>query len=167
MSNSVLPIDGRPLGSSLPGILQARILEWVAISCSDPWKWKVKVNPRSRVRLFTTPWTVTHQDPLSMGFSRQEYWSGVPCPSPHNTLWGVNKHSENSVNLDRHCKWKTFNVKRLDGDLQTSMLVNISLICHCHQRRIQLPLCLEYLSLHRLMPWKLRWQQAALVVACF
>ena len=127
----------------------------------------MKVNPLSCVWLFATPWTVVHQDPLSMGFSRKEYCSGVPCPSPHNTLWGVNKHSENSVNLDGHCKWETFNVKRLDGDLQTSMLVNISLVCHCHQRRMQLPLCLEYISLHRLMPWKLRWQQAAPVGACF
>ena len=58
------------------GILQARILEWVAISFSNAWKWKMKVKSLSRVRLFATPWTAAHQPPLSMGFSRQEYWSG-------------------------------------------------------------------------------------------
>ena len=76
------PIDGSPLGSSVPGILQARILEWVAISFSNAWKWKVKVKSLSRVQLFTIPWTAAYQAPPSMGFSRQEYWSGLPLPSP-------------------------------------------------------------------------------------
>ena len=76
------PIDGSSPGSSVPGILQARTLEWVAISFSDAWKWKVKVKSLSRVRLLATPWTVAYQAPLSMGFPRQEYWSGVPLPSP-------------------------------------------------------------------------------------
>ena len=76
------PIDGSPPGSPIPGILQARTLEWVAISFSNAWKWKVKVKTFSRVRLFVTPWTAAYQAPLSMGFSRQEYWSGVPLPSP-------------------------------------------------------------------------------------
>ena len=75
------PTDGSPLGSSVPGILQARILEWVAISFSNAWKWKVKVKSLSRVRLFWTPWTGAYQAPLPMGFSRQEHWSGVPLPS--------------------------------------------------------------------------------------
>ena len=75
------PIDGSPAGSPVPGILQARTLEWVAISFSNAWKWKVKVNLLSCVRLFTTPWTAAYQAPLSMGSSRQEYWSGVPSPS--------------------------------------------------------------------------------------
>ena len=75
------PIDGRPPGSPIPGILQARILEWVAISFSNAWKWKVKVKSLSRVRLLATPWAAAHQAPPSMGFSRQEYWSGVPLPS--------------------------------------------------------------------------------------
>ena len=74
------PIDGSPPGSPVPGILQARTLEWVAISFSNGWKWKVKVKSLSRVRLFATPWTAAHQAPPSMGFSRQEYWSGVPSP---------------------------------------------------------------------------------------
>ena len=76
------PIDGSPLGSSVPGILQARILEWVAISFSHAWKWKVKLKSLSRVQLLATPWTAAFQAPPSMGFSRQEYWSGVPLPSP-------------------------------------------------------------------------------------
>ena len=76
------PIDGSPPGSPFPGILQARTLEWVAISFANAWKWKVKVKSLSRFRLFTTPWTAAHQAPPSMGFSRQEYWSGVPLPSP-------------------------------------------------------------------------------------
>ena len=76
------PIDGSPPGSTVPGILRARPLEWVAISFSNAGKWKVKVKSRSRVRLFTTPWTAAHQTPPSMGFSRQEDWSGVPLPSP-------------------------------------------------------------------------------------
>ena len=76
------PIDGSPPGSPIPGILQARTLEWVAISFSNAWKWKVKVKLLSRVQLLATPWTAAHQAPLSMGFSRQEYWSGMPLPSP-------------------------------------------------------------------------------------
>ena len=78
------PIDGSPPGSPVPGILQARTLEWVAISFSNAWKWKVKVKWLSRVQLLVTPWTAAYQAPPSMGFSRQEYWSGVPLPSPRN-----------------------------------------------------------------------------------
>ena len=74
------PIDGSP-GSAIPGILQARILEWVAISFSNAWKWKVKVKSLSRVWLLATPRTAAYQAPPSMGFSRQEYWSGMPLPS--------------------------------------------------------------------------------------
>ena len=127
------PIDGSPPGSPIPGILQARTLEWVAISFSNAWKWKVKVKllsrvwllatpwtaayqapphgilqartldwvaipfynawkwkvkmkSLSRVRLLATPWTAAYQAPPSMGFSRQEYWSGVPLPSPHQQV---------------------------------------------------------------------------------
>ena len=69
------PIDGSPQGFPIPGILQARTLEWVAISLC------VKVKSLSRVRLLATPWTAAHQAPLSMGFSRQEYWSGLPLSS--------------------------------------------------------------------------------------
>ena len=80
------PIDGSPPGPAIPGILQARILEWAAISFSSAQKWKVKVNLLSRVRLLATPWTAAHQAPPSMGFSRQGYWSGVPLPSPGYTI---------------------------------------------------------------------------------
>ena len=76
------PIDGSPPGSPIPGILQARTLEWVAISFSNAWKWKVKVKSLNYVWLFKTPWTAAYQAPRSMGFSRQEYWSGLPLPSP-------------------------------------------------------------------------------------
>ena len=76
------PPDGSPPGSAIPGILQARTLEWVAISFSNAWKQKVKVKLLSRVRPSATPWTAAYQAPPSMGFSRQEYWSGVPLPSP-------------------------------------------------------------------------------------
>ena len=76
------PIDRSPPGSPVPGILQARTLEWVAISFSNAWKWKVQVKSLSRVRPLATPWTAAYQTLPSMGFSRQEYWSGVPLPSP-------------------------------------------------------------------------------------
>ena len=83
------PIDGSPPGSPVPGILQAKTLEWVAISFSNAWKWKVKVKLLSRVQLLATPWTAAYQAPLSMGFSRQEYWSGLPLPSPIDVI-GLN-----------------------------------------------------------------------------
>ena len=79
------PIDDSPPGFPVPGILQARTLEWVAISFSNAWKWKEKVKSLSCVRLLATPWTAAYQAPPSMGFSRQEYWSGVPLPSPITT----------------------------------------------------------------------------------
>ena len=69
------PRDGSP---PVPGVLQARTLEWVAISFSNAWKWKWS---RSVVSDSETPWTAAYQAPPSMGFSRQEYWSGVPLPS--------------------------------------------------------------------------------------
>ena len=87
------PIDSSPLGSSVLGILQARTLEWVAISFSNAWKWKVKVKSLSRVRLLATPWTTAYQAPPTMGFSRQEYWSGVPSPS-----------------LLKHHRWRNFDL---------------------------------------------------------
>ena len=65
------PIDGSPPGSAILGILQARTPEWVAISFSNAWKWKVRVKSLSHVRLLVTPWAAAHQAPPSMGFSRQ------------------------------------------------------------------------------------------------
>ena len=76
------PRDGSPPGSPVPGILQARTLEWAAISFSNAWKWKVKVKSLSCVQLLATPWTAAFQAPLSMGFARQESWSGLPLPTP-------------------------------------------------------------------------------------
>ena len=90
------PIDRSPPGFPVPGILQARTLEWVAISFSNAWKWKVKVKSLSCVRLLAAPWTAAYQALPSMGFSRQEYWSGVPYKiydwkyyrkSKNNIIW--------------------------------------------------------------------------------
>ena len=92
MSDSVRPHRRQPTRLPVPGILQARTLEWVPISFSNAWKWKVKVKLLSRVQLFETPWTAAYQAPPSMGSSRQEYWSGVPYSrlEPHNNhLIGV------------------------------------------------------------------------------
>ena len=93
------PIDSSPPGSPVPGMLQARILEWAAISSSNAWKWKVKVKSLSRVRLLATPWTAAYQAPLPMGFSRQEYWSGVPLPSP----WYILLQIKQITNKDLLC----------------------------------------------------------------
>ena len=115
------PIDGSPPGSPVPGILKERTLEWVAISFSNAWKWKVKVKLLSHVQLLATPWTAAHQAPLSMGFSRQECWSGVPLPSPkvsHSFLhflvffpikfsWAWSWETEVSRCLGRNC-WYSF-----------------------------------------------------------
>ena len=87
------PIDGSPPGFPVPEILQARTLEWVAISFSNAWNWKVKVKLLSRVWLLATPWTTAYQAPPSMGFSRQEYWGGEPLPWACSfTLIAVNGH---------------------------------------------------------------------------
>ena len=89
------PIDGSPPGSPVPGILQARTREWVAISFSSAWKWKVKMKSFSRVQLLATPWTAAYQASPSMWFSRQEHWSGVPLPS----LVKCNKEQLNKICL--------------------------------------------------------------------
>ena len=84
------PIDGCPPGSPVSGSLQARTLEWVAISFSNAWRWKEKVKSLSHVWLLATPWTAAYQAPPSMGFSRQEYWGAVPSPSPPHVLDFIN-----------------------------------------------------------------------------
>ena len=86
MSDSVWLHRRQPTRLRRPRILQARTLEWVAISFCNAWKWKVKVKSLSHVQLFMTPRTATYQAPLSMGFSRQEYWSGLPLPSPRKCM---------------------------------------------------------------------------------
>ena len=87
VSDSVQPHRQQPTRLPVPGILQARTLEWVAISFSSTWKWKVKVKSLSRVRLLATQWTAAYQAPRSMGFARQDYWSGVPVPSPSDVTY--------------------------------------------------------------------------------
>ena len=94
------PMDCSLPGFSVPGILQARTLEWVAIFFSNAWKWKVKVKLLSYVWLLVTPWTAAHQAPPSMGFSRQEYWSGVPLPSPSGKRTQL-RHKIKSNNIHR------------------------------------------------------------------
>ena len=110
------PRDGSPPGFAVPGILQARTLEWVAIAFSNAWKWKLKVKSLSCVRLLATPWTIAHQAPPSMGFSRQEYWSGVPrlnqtvfmyscwlCPYLHVVNWVLY-----CMWVDLHIQWNIY-----------------------------------------------------------
>ena len=80
-------IEGSPPGSPVPGILQARTLQWVAISFSSAWKWKVKVKSLSRVWLLATPWTSAYQAPPSMGFSRRS--TGVGCHCLLHQRWAV------------------------------------------------------------------------------
>ena len=108
------PIHGSPTDSSVPGILQARILEWVAISFSNVWKWKVKVKSLSHVRLLATPWTVAYQAPPSMGFSRQEYWSGVPLPSQ---IMLHKAHYKESWAQKNWCFWTVVLEKTLENPL--------------------------------------------------
>ena len=80
------PMDCSLPGFSIHGILQARALEWGAITFSNAWKWKVKVKLLSRVWLLATPWTAAYQAPPSTGFSGQQYWSAVPLPSPYSLI---------------------------------------------------------------------------------
>ena len=119
------PIDGSPSGSPIPGILQARTLEWVAISFSNAWKWKLKVKSLSHVRLLATPWTAAYQAPPPMGFSRQEYWSGVPyycyqfswvaqsCPTLV-TPWSAAYQAPPSMGFSRQKYWSGVPLPSLD-----------------------------------------------------
>ena len=102
------PTDSSPPGSPIPGILQARTLEWVAISFSSAWKWEVKVTSLSRIWLLATPWTAAYQAPLSMGFSRQEYWSGVPLPSPNETAFSNKKEWSTDVCYSMDEPWRHY-----------------------------------------------------------
>ena len=110
------PIEGSPPGPTISGILQARTLEWDAISFSNAWKWKVKVKSLNPVRLLATPWTEAYHAPLSMGFSRQGYWSGVPLPSPyisHNLWWWeIPIISYPTWILKRNCPQMSLNMKK-------------------------------------------------------
>ena len=117
-------IDGSPPGFPVPGILQARTLEWVAISVSNAWKWKVKVKSLSRIWLLATPWTAAHQAPPSMGFSRQEYWNVVPLPSPiyiyiHIQFNIIHTHTHSC--LDKRNLCKLFSSPVLQGSCTTNL----------------------------------------------
>ena len=101
------PIDRSPPGSPIPGILQARTLEWAAISFSNAWKWKVKGRSLSCGGFLVTPWTTAYQAPPSMGFSRQEDWSGVPLPSLEcPSEWVPNRHE--------NVHWHWFHAKHVN-----------------------------------------------------
>ena len=117
------PIDGSPPGSAIPGILQARTLEGVAISLSNAWKWKVKVKLLSRVWLLATSWTEAYQAPPSMGFSRQEHWSGVPFSSFtrsfHSLLLNIDDHAVKSS----AAAYTTVGGQGLSGDCHCWVLV--------------------------------------------
>ena len=139
------PIDGSLWGSPVPGILQARTLQWVAISFSSAWKWKVKVKSLSRVWLFATPWTAAYRAPPSMGFSRQECWSGVPLPSP---IW---------LTTSPHKKVCIFHVwmpcPPTPIRLRSSGTPSMSVILFCH-----LWLCWLYLCLSGHADWFRVWK---------
>ena len=110
-------IDGSSWGFPIPGILQARTLEWVAISFSNAGKWKAKVKPLSHVQLSATPWTAAYQAPPSMGFSRQQYWSGVPLPSPMYHANTFQKKAEVAIYLVSHKV--DFRVKNITRNTKT------------------------------------------------
>ena len=113
------PIDSSPTGSSVPGILQARILEWVAIAFSNAWKWKVKVKLLSHVRLLVAPLAVAYQAPQSMGFSRQEYQSGLPLPSPESVATRPQTHSHSELQLFwLHNNWGPIVPKENDSEMR-------------------------------------------------
>ena len=103
------PTDGSPPGSPVPGILQARTLEWVAISFSNVWKWKVKVKSLSGVWPSAIPWTAAYQAPSSMGFSRQQYLSGVPLPSPNHPQWQAKTTTTTKLTLFKKNNYQTSN----------------------------------------------------------
>ena len=125
------PRDGRPPGSPVPGTLQARTLEWVAMSFSNAWKWKSKGKLLSRVQLLATPWTAAYQAPPSMGFSRQKYWSGMPLPSPNIYVLGPVKDatfvrqdscSSQAGNLSKGRRW----LHPVDTQLRSSASVSVT-----------------------------------------
>ena len=120
------PIDGNPPGSPVPGILQARTLEWLAISFSNAWKWKVKVKSLSRVRPSETPWTAAFQAPPSMGFSRQEYWSGVPLPSL--VLFTAIAQTPRSA-------WHTASLKQYSSEESMEGPTGCFHVCSCQQQQ--------------------------------
>ena len=120
------------------GILQARTLEWVAIPFSNAWKWKVKMKLLRCVWLLATPWTATYQAPPSMGFSRQEYWSRVPFPSPEKSEhWRIDA-------FELWCWRRLLRVPWTARRSNQSILKEISL--GCSLEGLMLKLKLQYFS---------------------
>ena len=121
------PIDGSPPGSPVPGIPQARTLEWVAISFSNAWKWKVKVKSLSRVWLLASPWTAAYQAPLSMVFSWQEHWTGVQLPSTSCLLEQLNLKRLTTVSSVGVGRVKEKNSHIPDGNTERNRNLGIQL----------------------------------------
>ena len=147
MSDSVRPHRRQPTRLSVPGILQERTMEWVDISFSNAWKWKVKVKSLSHVRLLGTPWTVAYQAPPSMGFSRQEYWSGVPLPSPPKAHGWPNTIFTN---------WKV-NVCRLSSSNTKGSDFNFKICFKMKTWTEELTLTLWYQCIIRILPGSSYW----------
>ena len=108
------PIDGSPPGSPVPGILQARTLEWGCHCLLQGMKVKSESEVAQsyltlHIRLLATPWTAAYQAPPSIGFSRQEYWIGVPLPSPinHRSPFKIATPGKPKVTLKIGCAMKT------------------------------------------------------------
>ena len=148
------PIDGSPPGSPVPGILQARTLEWVAISFSSAWKWKVKVKSLSCVRLVATPWTAAYQAPLPMGFSRQKDCSGLPLH-----LVNLNKEERGKISVHRRLYSVGSITNSLFCDTEAHFIMLIVPLSRLHSAKIKsaLDLCAN--------KWQVR--KEILIAKCF
>ena len=125
------PIDGSPPGFPIPGILQARTLEWVAISSSSAWKWKVKVKSLSHFQLFATPWTAAYQAPPSMGFPGKSTGVGCHCLLCL-CLWGYRKTNTSQLYpiFIKHAWWEIASIHQdvpLGSDLPPAFSITESL----------------------------------------
>ena len=151
------PLDGSPLGSSVPGILQARILEWLAIAFSNAWKWKVTVKSLSRAWLLVTPWTAPYQAPPSMGFSRQDYWSGLLLPYyvPFKRNW----RSGESPGLARRSNQSILKEISPEYSLEGLMLkLKLQYFGHLMQRLLRKDLILRKIESRTRRGWqRIRW----------
>ena len=121
------PKDGSPPGSTVPGILQARTLKWVAISFSNAWKWKVKVKSLSHVWLFATPWTAAYQAPPSMGFSRQEYLEWVAIAFSGYEPYFIGNSLRKDMQLSR--EWVSVSCSVVSDSLWPHGLLPARLLC--------------------------------------
>ena len=106
------PIDGNPPGPAIPGILQARTLEWVAISSYNAWKWNMKVKSLSRVWLLGHPWTAAYQAPPSMGFSRSKLIGVLVCEFIMDHVLGYSSLAQSGESI---VLWSTLTQKLFSG----------------------------------------------------